>query len=50
MAAAMDRLAASQPLVESRGQEARRFAETFTWERAATETEQHLTMLSRGVR
>jgi glycosyltransferase involved in cell wall biosynthesis len=50
MAAAMDRLAASQPLVESLGQEARRFAETFTWERAATETEQHLTMLSGGVR
>ena len=50
MAAAMDRLAASQSLVESLGQQARRFAETFTWERAATETEQHLTAVSGGVR
>ena len=48
MAAAMDRLAGSAALVESLGQQARRFAETFTWERAALETEQHLTLLSGG--
>jgi glycosyltransferase involved in cell wall biosynthesis len=48
MAAAMDRLAGSVALVESLGQQARRFAETFTWERAALETEQHLTLLSGG--
>lgn len=43
MAAAMDRLAASRELVAQLGRDARRFAETFTWERAAAETEQHLT-------
>ena len=48
MAAAMDRLAASRALVEALGEHARRFAETFTWERAAEETEQHLTVLSGG--
>lgn len=42
MAAAMDRLAASRDLVERFGQHARRFAESFTWERAADETERHL--------
>ncbi|MDE3172437.1 MAG: glycosyltransferase family 4 protein [Gemmatimonadota bacterium] len=42
MAAAMDRLADDPPLVESLGVHARRFAETFTWERAADETERHL--------
>lgn len=42
MAAAMDRLAADARLVESLGVQARRFAETFTWERAAEETERHL--------
>lgn len=42
MAAAMDRLAADGRLVESLGVQARRFAETFTWERAAEETERHL--------
>jgi glycosyltransferase involved in cell wall biosynthesis len=46
MAAAMDRLAASRQLVEQLGQNARRFAESFTWERAADETEQHLTRLT----
>ncbi|HET7632293.1 MAG TPA: glycosyltransferase family 4 protein [Gemmatimonadaceae bacterium] len=45
MAAAMDRLAADPVLVESLGLQARRFAETFTWERAADETEQHLTRI-----
>ena len=42
MAAAMRRLAGSRPLVESLGVAARAFAETFTWERAADETERHL--------
>jgi len=42
MAAAMDRVAASRSLVEELGRSARKFAETFTWERAATETEAHL--------
>jgi len=43
MAAAIDRLAASRELVENLGGNARRFAEGFTWERAARETERHLT-------
>jgi glycosyltransferase involved in cell wall biosynthesis len=42
MAAAMDRLAADRVLVESLGVRARRFAESFTWERAAEQTEAHL--------
>jgi glycosyltransferase involved in cell wall biosynthesis len=42
MAAAMDRFAGSRALVETLGQQARRFAEGFTWERAADETERHL--------
>jgi glycosyltransferase involved in cell wall biosynthesis len=42
MASAMDRLAGSQALVEQLGRDARRFAETFTWERAAEQTERHL--------
>ena len=48
MAAAMDRLAASAGLVEELGLQARRFAETFTWERAAEQTERHLERLSGG--
>ncbi|MEX2155131.1 MAG: glycosyltransferase family 4 protein [Gemmatimonadaceae bacterium] len=48
MAAAMDRLAASRALVEQLGQNARRFAESFTWERAAAETERHLARLTGG--
>lgn len=43
MAEALDRLAASPALVTQLGQNARRFAESFTWERAADETERHLT-------
>jgi len=43
MGAAMDRLAASRALVEELGVKARAFAESFTWERAARETEAHLT-------
>ena len=42
MAAAMDRLAATPALVEELGARARHFAESFTWERAAVETERHL--------
>ncbi len=42
MAAAMGRIAADAALVERLGAQARGFAETFTWERAAEETERHL--------
>ena len=42
MAAALDRLASSRALVDQLGIAARRFAETFTWERAAEETARHL--------
>ena len=42
MADALGALAASQPLVRRLGERARRFAEGFTWERAADQTEQHL--------
>ena len=45
MAHAMDRLASSRELVEQLGRQARRFAESFTWERAADETERHLTRI-----
>jgi glycosyltransferase involved in cell wall biosynthesis len=42
MGAAMDRIAADATLVSRFGVKAREFAESFTWERAALETEQHL--------
>lgn len=42
MAAAMRRLAESPDLVATLGGQARVFSETFTWERAASETEHHL--------
>jgi len=48
MARALDRLAASPELVRALGEAGRRFAETFTWERAAAETEQHLVGVARG--
>lgn len=48
MAAAMDRLADSRDLVEQLGRSARVFAESFTWERAADETERHLLRLIGG--
>ncbi|MDB4886553.1 MAG: putative glycosyltransferase [Gemmatimonadetes bacterium] len=50
MAAAMARLAGDAALVDRLGVQARRFAETFTWERAAEETERHLqrVITSRG--
>ena len=50
MAHAMDRLAASRELVEQLGRQARRFAESFTWERAADETERHLLRIVGGNR
>lgn len=42
MAAAMGRIADDADLVARLGVQARRFAETFTWERAASETATHL--------
>jgi glycosyltransferase involved in cell wall biosynthesis len=42
MAAAMGRLADDSALVARLGVQARRFAETFTWDRAANETAAHL--------
>ncbi|CAN5360978.1 glycosyltransferase family 4 protein [soil metagenome] len=45
MAAAMLQLAHDPPLVSSLGARARAFAETFTWERAARETESHLALV-----
>ena len=42
MAAAMGRLAGDSSLVARLGAQARKFAETFTWERAADETAAHL--------
>lgn len=51
MGAAMRRLAESRTLVESLGKDARGFAEGFTWERTAHETEQHLMhVVARGAR
>lgn len=46
MAAALRRIAGSPPLVRTLGANARRFAESFTWERAALETESHLAAVS----
>jgi glycosyltransferase involved in cell wall biosynthesis len=46
MAGAIDKLAASRELVEQLGRQARVFAESFTWERAAEETERHLSRLT----
>ncbi len=42
MAAAMTRIASDRALVSRLGAQARIFAETFTWQRAADETERHL--------
>jgi glycosyltransferase involved in cell wall biosynthesis len=42
MGAAMRRLAESRSLVDELGVTARSFAESFTWDRAADETERHL--------
>lgn len=48
MSAAFRRLATSRGLVESMGTKARVFAETFTWTRAADETEAHLARAMRA--
>jgi glycosyltransferase involved in cell wall biosynthesis len=42
MAGALARLAASRDLVETMGRRGREFAQTFTWDRAADQTEAHL--------
>ena len=46
MATAMTQLANDPALVTTLGVQARQFAETFTWERAAQETERHLELAS----
>ena len=46
MAAALRRIAGSPELVQTLGDNARRFSESFTWERAALETESHLAAVS----
>ena len=48
MATAMDRLAGDVALVERLGVQARAFAGSFTWERAAQETERHLARVAAG--
>ncbi len=48
MAAAFRRLAGSRELVAGMGAKARVFAETFTWTRAADETEAHLARVIRA--
>ncbi|MEP6493097.1 MAG: glycosyltransferase family 4 protein [bacterium] len=48
MAGAMRRVAESRDLVASLGVKARTFAEGFTWENAADETERHLAGISAG--
>ncbi|HTR79220.1 MAG TPA: glycosyltransferase family 4 protein [Gemmatimonadaceae bacterium] len=48
LGAAMSRIAGSRELVTRLGSRARVFAEGFTWERAADQTEQHLREATRG--
>ena len=48
MAAGMRRIATSPDLVTRMGAEARMFAESFTWERAADQTEAHLQRVIAG--
>lgn len=48
MTAALQRLADDVRLVDRLGTQARRFAESFTWERAAEETERHLLHSTHG--
>jgi glycosyltransferase involved in cell wall biosynthesis len=48
MAAGMRRIAQSADLLERLGDEARAFAESFTWERAADRTEAHLQRVIAG--
>ncbi len=47
-AAAMRGLVESPALVDTLGSSARRFAETFTWDRAAAETLAHLQLVVNG--
>jgi glycosyltransferase involved in cell wall biosynthesis len=49
MADAIGTLAASPVLVRGLGDRARRFAEGFTWDHAADETERHLVSLQHDV-
>ena len=42
MTSAMERIASNPDLVRTMGERGRRFAEGFTWDRAAAETERHL--------
>jgi len=46
LAAVLGRLAADRTLAERLGRDARAFAETFSWERAAREAESHLTAVA----
>ena len=46
MVAAMERVAASAGFVRDMGARGRRFAEGFTWDRAARETERHLSEIA----
>jgi glycosyltransferase involved in cell wall biosynthesis len=46
MVAAMERIAASADLVRTMGARGRQFAEGFTWDRAAQETERHLSEIA----
>jgi glycosyltransferase involved in cell wall biosynthesis len=48
MTAALERLADSRDLVDTLGHAARSFAETFTWERAASDTAHHLRRVIEG--
>ncbi len=48
LASSMKRLAADPSLVRQLGVQARKFAEDFTWERAAVETETHLRTVTGG--
>jgi hypothetical protein len=48
MASAMRRVAGSLDLVKKLGLAARTFSETFTWERAADQTERHLLSIVGG--
>ena len=48
LAVAMSRVAADRSLVDRLGAQARVFAATFTWERAATETARHLNEVIAG--
>jgi glycosyltransferase involved in cell wall biosynthesis len=48
LAAAMERVAQAPELVERFGRQAREFAGSFTWDRAAEETERHLRRIIEG--